>query len=57
MKEGEGMSQRMFMCSPQTQTAVWWWPEEEGTGAGGGGQGRGNGDICNSVNRTMGKKL
>ena len=50
MKEGEGISQRIYVSDPQTQTTVWWWPGKEGEGMGGGGSREKNEDIGTSVN-------
>ena len=44
MKEGEGISQSIYMYNPWTQTTVWWWTEERG-GWEQGSKGEGNRDI------------
>ena len=57
MKEGEGISQRIYMHDPQTQRTVWGWPEGRGQGLGGGRQrwGMGTSVIMSTIKIKLNK--
>ena len=50
IKEGEGISQRIYMKDPWTWTTVWALTVEVVGGLGGGGQRGKNWDNCYSIN-------
>ena len=44
MKKGKGISQRIYIYDPWTQTTVWGWPQQVGRASGGGQRGRNRDD-------------